>query len=77
MWHDLVLPEAAVGCGRATFLGAREGAELRSGLRQHREAQDSAESRAMLKMIIVRVVADDETAVVHYRPEAEPWVRTA
>jgi DNA invertase Pin-like site-specific DNA recombinase len=74
--QDLMLLEAAIGSRRATFLDAREVATLLGELRQHREAEDTQELRAVLRMIIDRIVIDGEAVTVHYRPEAEPWFRT-
>jgi hypothetical protein len=75
--QDQVLLEAAIGSRRATFLGAREVAELLGELRQQQESENTQESRAMLKMICERVVVGGEIVTVHCRPEAELWFRTA
>jgi site-specific DNA recombinase len=74
--QDLLLLEAAIGSRRATFLEAREVAELLGELRQRRETDETQELRAVLRMIIDRIVIDGEAVTVHYRPEAEPWFRT-
>jgi hypothetical protein len=74
--QDLSLLEAAIGSRWATLLGAREVSEFLRELRQHREAEDTQELRAMLTMVIERVVAVDETVTVSCRPEAEPWFRS-
>jgi hypothetical protein len=51
-------------------------ATLLGELRQHREAEDTQELRAVLRMIIDHITIDGESVTVHYRPEAEPWFRT-
>jgi hypothetical protein len=76
MRQDLLLLEAAIGSRRTAMLDASEVATLLGALRQHRDAEDAQELRAVLKMIIERVQVDGETVQVEYRAEARPWFTT-
>jgi hypothetical protein len=68
-----LLREAAIGSRRATFLEAREVVALLGELRQHRQAEDVQELRAVLRLVIERITVDGAAVTVHYRPEARPW----
>jgi DNA invertase Pin-like site-specific DNA recombinase len=70
---DLALVEAEIAARRPVLLTAQEVANLLGELRQHREAEDILELRAILRLVIESVTVDGESYQVHYRPEAQPW----
>jgi hypothetical protein len=73
---DLALVEAEIAARRPVLLTAQEIADLLGELRQHREAEDTLELRAILRLVIECVTVDGESHQVHYRPEARPWFTT-
>jgi hypothetical protein len=54
-------------------LTPQEVAALLGEIRQHREAEDVLELRAILRLVIERVTVDGQDYRIHYRPEARPW----
>jgi len=70
---DLSLVEAEIAARRPTVLTPQEVATLLDEIRQHREAEDTLELRAILRLVIERVTVDGQSYQVHYKPEARPW----
>lgn len=70
---DLALVEADIAARRPTVLTSQEVADLLGEIRQHREAEDTLELRAILRLVIERVTVDGESYQVHYRPEVRPY----
>jgi hypothetical protein len=70
---DLLLVEAEIAARRPTVLTPQEVAALLGEIRQHREAEDVLELRAILRLVIERVTVDGQDYRIHYRPEARPW----
>ena len=71
--NDLLLVEAEIAARRPTVLTPQEVTTLLDEIRQHREAEDILELRAILRLVIERVTVDGQSFQVHYRPEAQPW----
>ncbi|MBM3188088.1 MAG: hypothetical protein FJZ90_05125 [Chloroflexi bacterium] len=70
---DLALAEAALAARRPTVLTPKEVAALLGEIRQHREADDILELRAILRLVIERVTVEGQDYEMHYKPEARPW----
>lgn len=70
---DLALVEAEIAARRPVLLTAQEVADLLGELRQHREAEDTLELRAILRLVIERITVDGQDYRIHFRPEAQPW----
>jgi len=70
---DLALVEAEIAARRTVLLTAQEVDDLLGEIRQHREAEDILELRAILRLVIERVTVDGKGYQVHYRPEVRPY----
>jgi DNA invertase Pin-like site-specific DNA recombinase len=70
---DLALVEAEIAARRPTVLTPQEVATLLGEIRQHREAEDVLELRAILRLVIERVTVDGQDYRIYYKPEARPW----
>jgi DNA invertase Pin-like site-specific DNA recombinase len=73
---DLALVEAEIRERRPTVLTPQEVADLLGEIRQHREAEDTLELRAILRLVIESVTVDGQDYRIHFRPEARPWFVT-
>jgi hypothetical protein len=70
---DLALVEAELRAHRDTVLTPPEVIGLVEELRERREADDTVELRAILRLVIDRVVVDGPDHRIEYKPEARPW----
>jgi len=71
--NDLLLVEAEIAARRPVLLTAQEVTALLGEIRQHREAEDVLELRAILRLVIERVTVDGEDQAIQYRPEIRPY----
>jgi hypothetical protein len=71
--NDLLLVEAEIAARRPTVLTPQEVATLLGEIRQHREAEDTLELRAILRLVIERMVVEGESYQICYRPEVRPY----
>ena len=70
---DLQLLEAQQQARHSAVLSPAEVAGLLTDLRAHREAADTLELRAILRLVIDRIVVDGHTYRIEYHPAARPW----
>ncbi|MBM3190579.1 MAG: hypothetical protein FJZ90_17915 [Chloroflexi bacterium] len=73
---DLALAEAEIAARRPTVLTPQEVTALLDEIRQHREAEDTLELRAILRLVVERITVDGQSFQIHYKPEARPWFTT-
>jgi len=70
---ELLLVEAEIRERRPTVLTPQEVVDLLDEIRRHREAEDVLELRAILRLVVDRVVVDGQDCRIRYKPEAQPW----
>jgi len=70
---DLALVKAEIAARRTTVLTPQEVGGLLGEIRKHVEAEDALELRAVLGLVIERVIVDGQRYQTHYRAEAQPY----